>query len=221
MRFPDRQAAGQQLGRALQQHVYGAAVVYAIPSCGVVVAGEVARALSAPLDLIVVREIADPLRPEAPAGAITESGEQAYDDTECAHLDPTWLASRAKSEREQALRDRERLVGGHPRVPANGKYAVIVADGIADALAIKAALFAIRADGPTRLLIAAPVASRAVVASLSGLCDDVIALVRTDPCTQVRDQYENYPAMTDGDVRRELLHAAHPPRAVLPEMIGH
>ena len=138
--FIDRIDAGRQLAKALSRYKGQPVVVYALPRGGVVLGVEVARALDAPLDLIVVRKIGHPDQPEYAIGAVTENGEWVLNPEEARALDPNWIADAARSGLLEAQRRRARYLRDRPPFTVKDKTAIVVDDGLATGLTMEAAL---------------------------------------------------------------------------------
>src|SRR3990167_9858296 len=102
--WSDRVEAGQELARALMKYKDKDVVVYGLPRGGVVVAAEVARALNAPLDLIIARKIGHPHNPEYAIGAVTETGQPVLNESETSTLDQKWLQKTIAEQRTEAKR---------------------------------------------------------------------------------------------------------------------
>ena len=119
--FADRTDAGIRLAHILAEHKGQRVVVYALPRGGVAVAVPVARALEAPLDLILVRKIGHPDSPEYAVGAVTEDGDVVLNPAEADVLDRTWIDTSATRELQETHRQRALFLQDRPRVPATGK----------------------------------------------------------------------------------------------------
>jgi predicted phosphoribosyltransferase len=180
MRFADRAEAGRRLAQALRSYRDRDPVVLALPRGGLPVAAEIATALGAPLDVVLVRKIGAPWRPELAMGALVE-GEPptvARNETviEAVGIDERAFAAateRARAELEDA---RRRLLGDRPRVTIAGRAAIVVDDGVATGATARAALQALRRRGARTLTLAVPVASREALATLRGEVDDLVCL---------------------------------------------
>src|SRR6266550_4282235 len=159
MRFTNRIQAGQLLAQKLLPYRDNA-VVYALPRGGVEVAAEVARALQAPLELIISRKIGNHSNPEYAVCAVTETGPLICNEYERSNLDPTWLKQAERAERAEAKRRREVYMAGRKPISAKGKTAILVDDGVATGLTMRAAAAEVKAQQPKQLIIAAPVISR-------------------------------------------------------------
>jgi adenine/guanine phosphoribosyltransferase-like PRPP-binding protein len=140
MRFEDRTHAGRLLADALRDHAAQDVVVLALPRGGVVVGVEVARALSAPLDLVIPRKVGHPDFPEYAIAAVAEAGDVVANEQETARVDRGWFERAVAAEQAEAARRRASYLGGRPAVELTGKTAIIVDDGIATGLTMQAAV---------------------------------------------------------------------------------
>ena len=198
--FADRADAGRQLAARLESLRGCDAVVVGLPRGGVPVAFEVARALGAPLDVIVVRKLGVPSEPEVAMGAIGEGGVQVLNDDVIAQL--------GVSERQRVVvEDRERvrldarvalLRGGRARVDLAGRVVIIVDDGIATGATARVACQVARRFGATRVVIAVPVAPD--IASLALGADEVICVFVPEWFTAVGAHYRDFAPTTDDQV---------------------
>lgn len=203
--FEDRRAAGHQLAKRLKQYG-GTAVVLALPRGGVETAVEVAKKLKAPLDLVIARKIGHPGNPEYAVGAVTETGPVIWNKLERATLDKKWLKEAAKAERAEAKRRRQQYMNGRDPVVLDGKTAILVDDGLATGLTMRAAVSEARKQKPASIIVAVPVGSREAVETLSKKADEVITLIDPDYFFgAVGGHYESFPQLTDEDVI-ELLN---------------
>jgi predicted phosphoribosyltransferase len=208
MRFRDRTDAGRQLAQALAAKYRGrAGVVYALPRGGVPLGAEIARALDMPLDLMIARKIGHPYNREYAIGAVTATGEPVVNPHEMARIDPGWFARAVEAEREEARRRHQAYSGGRALLPAQGKVAIIVDDGIATGLTMEAAIRATRALQPAQLVVAVPVVPADTAARLARTADEVVALkVDEDYLGAVGAYYDYFPQTTDDEVI-ELLRS--------------
>ena len=202
MAFRNRVDAGRKLAEALPHLRYADVVVLGLPRGGVPVAAEVARALRAPLDVIVVRKVGVPWQPELAMGAVGEGGASVVDAdiVQRVGVRPEQLSAaqaRARAEVEQ----RVRAVRGD-RAPAEltGRTAVIVDDGVATGSTARAACRVVRALGAARIVLAVPVASPEVVAGLSDVADEVVCLRRPAFFGAVSNFYDDFTPTTDAEV---------------------
>ena len=206
MRFRDRAEAGRELAEALAKYRGADAVVYALPRGGVVVGYEVAKTLSLPLDIVIARKIGHPHNPEYAVCAVTEDGALICDENERRQLPEAWLQDAAEHERAEALRRRNAYGAGRARTSARGKTALLVDDGIATGLTMRAALAGLRKEAPARIVVASPCAPADVAASLRREADDVVILTGEDGYAgAVGAYYEDFPQTSDAEVIRLLL----------------
>jgi predicted phosphoribosyltransferase len=180
MRFLDRADAGRRLARALAAYRDRDPVVLALPRGGLPVAAEIASALAAPLDVVLVRKIGVPQQPELAMGALVEGEPPIVARNEAvisaAGIDERAFAAatqRARAELEDA---RRRFVGDRPRVAIVGRAVILVDDGVATGATARAALQAMRRRGAKTLTLAVPVASREALAALRRDADDLVCL---------------------------------------------
>lgn len=210
MRFHDRHDAGRRLAARLQHLGGREVVVLGLPWGGVPVAFEVAWALGAPLDVIVVRKLGVPFQPELAMGAIGEGGVRILnqDVLRQAHITGEELA--AVELREQAeLESRSAwLRAGRERIPLRGSTALIVDDGIATGATARAACQVARANGADRVVLAAPVAASDVQERLSDVADEVICLQTPVDFYGVGQWYQDFSQVSDDEVIALLGHAA-------------
>jgi putative phosphoribosyl transferase len=203
MRFLDRTDAGRQLARALlHAGPAGDAVVLGLPRGGVPVAYEVAVALGADLDVIVVRKLGVPFQPELAMGAIGEGGVRVEnrDVLRSPALHGLDLDAIAARERQEVTRRAERYRGSRPRLELRGRRCIVVDDGIATGSTARAACQVARGQGASHVVMAAPVASQLALAGLEDVADEVICLARPEPFYAVGEWYEDFSQTSDADV---------------------
>lgn len=199
--FDDRRNAGVRLAKALARYDSEDSVVYALPRGGVVVGDEVAKQLELPLALIIPRKIGHPENPEYAVCAVTEEGELVCNEEESSKLDPDWLKDAARREQTEAAR--RRLTYGGTRVSATGKIALIVDDGIATGLTMRAAIRSLRRELPSEVIVAAPIAPQSVIEYLRKEADDVVVLDDSEPFLgAIGAYYQSFPQVTDDEVIR-------------------
>src|SRR6476646_7561405 len=176
--FRDRREAGVALARRLEGLRNENPVVLALPRGGVPVAFEVARALHAPLDVIVVRKLGVPFQPEYGFGAIGEGGARVIDDrvVRQARLTRQEIASVEARERVRLDHLLGQLRGGRLSVSLAGRTALVVDDGIATGATARAACLVARSRGARRVIVAVPVGAATAVASLRDDADEVTCL---------------------------------------------
>ncbi len=197
--FRDRRDAGRTLAEELGRYASDdEAVVLGIPRGGVVVAGEVARLLGLPLDVVIASKIGAPANPEFaigavdPDGRVTPNPEGGYEIIELEHL--------ARPVRERIQRRIELYRGGLEPVDLEGATAIVVDDGIATGLTAIAALRYVRAQGAARVALAAPVISASAVQAVSAYADEIIAPQTPDLFYSVGQFYRSFGQTSDDEV---------------------
>lgn len=201
--FSDRREAGRQLAALLIRSPPTAEpIVLALPRGGVPVAAEVAAALEAPLDVFVVRKLGAPFNRGLAIGAITTGGIAVYDRAEVAALN---LAEsdlenlRAREQRE--LERRERVYRHGRAAPAlSGRTVIVVDDGMATGVTVRAAARAVRECAPSSVVVAVPTASPRAMESVEPVADRVLTLAVPDPYLAVGAWFEYFPEISDQDV---------------------
>lgn len=214
MIFRNRHEAGRQLAEQLRDLVPHGPVVLGLTRGGVPVAGEVARALHAPLDVLVVRKLGCPWHPELGVGAIGEQGARVVDHRLVAELRITDQALAAVEARERAELDRRVRAyrQGRPPVDLHGQTVIVVDDGIATGSTAKAAIEVARRRGADRVVLAVPVAPREAVRGLGALAD-VVCMHSSDAFWSVGQFYADFTQVTDDEVTDELARASSVPTA--------
>lgn len=206
-RFVDRVDAGRQLAERVAQAVKGSdPVVLGLPRGGVPVAGEIAKRIGAPLDVLLVRKLGVPWQPELAFGAISSSDVVVYNDDVLPLLDLSAVEIEEVVERERAelARRERRYRGGRSPVPVRGKTAVVVDDGIATGSTVRAALQGLATRGAARTIVAAPVAPPETVELLLRHASDVICLQTPPDLGAIGLWYENFDPVSDEEVERLL-----------------
>lgn len=180
MPFHDRTEAGRRLAAALGHFRTEPCVVLALPRGGVPVAAEVAGALNAPMDLVLVRKIGVPMQPELAMGAVVD-GEHPLvvrnrDIIGLAGVSEADFQAVCTREREEIARRRKLYLGGRAAPPVEGRVAIVVDDGVATGATTRAALRAVRLRKPARLVLAVPVAPTRTLVELRDEADEVVCL---------------------------------------------
>jgi putative phosphoribosyl transferase len=213
MRFRDRSDAGRQLAEVVGCVDLGGgpAVVLGLPRGGVPVAFEVARALGAPLDVIVVRKLGVPFQPELAMGAIGEGGVRVenQDVIRSAGLGDVDVDAIETRERAELERRATQYRDGRPRLDLNGRCAIIVDDGIATGSTARAACRVARALGAAHIVVAVPVASRSAVGALRAVSDEVQCVEVPEPFYAVGEWYRDFSPTSDDQVVAILGTAGH------------
>jgi putative phosphoribosyl transferase len=206
--FRDRSDAGQQLAQRLLHLKGHDPLVLALPRGGVPVAVEIARTLSAPLDLMLVRKIGVPWQPELAAGAVIDGAQPRTvindEIVQATGLTESELVSISRREIEEIERRRRLWLSGRERAPIAGKSAIIVDDGIATGASARVALQAVRAEGARHVVLAAPVAPAETAASLRADCDEAVFLLVPEQLIAIGVYYEDFHQLDDEEVRNML-----------------
>lgn len=210
MVFANRAEAGRALGEALMELKGQDLVVLGLPRGGVPVASQVAEALEAPLDVIVVRKLGVPFQPELGMGALGEDGVSIINRAvvRLARVDEAELAHIERRERVELERRAQRFRGDRPRIDVRGRVAVVVDDGIATGSTARAACRVARAHGAARVILAVPVAPTSSVEELAHDADQVVCLERPEPFFAVGEWYRDFAQTTDQEVVDLLARAA-------------
>lgn len=206
--FADRRQAGRALAAELTSLDLKAPVVLALPRGGVPVGYEVAKALQAPLDVLIVRKIGAPFQRELGIGALVDGNPPQL------VMDPTLAqmvgASAQYVEEQEALQTaeierRRQLYKSAPHVPLAGRTVILVDDGIATGGTARAALQAIRLAGAGSIILAIPVAPRESLTELAPFCDRIVCLATPDPFYAVGTHYSDFSQTEDEEVVQLLL----------------
>ena len=200
--FRDRIEAGRRLAEHLR-HLEGQdVVVLGLPRGGVPVAQQVAQALHAPLDVIVVRKLGVPYQPELAMGAIGEEGVRIVDQdiVSMAGVTPRELDRVERREREELDRRARLFRRGHRRQELKGRVAIIVDDGIATGSTARAAAQVARALGAARVVVATPVAPIEVRARLGRDADEVVVVEMPQPFNAIGQFYLDFSQTADSEV---------------------
>jgi len=226
MPFLDRPEAGRRLADRLL-HLRGEdVVVLGLPRGGVPVAAEVARALGAPLDVILVRKLGVPVQPELGMGAIGEGDVRIINAEVVAltHVTDAEIAAVEKRERAELDRRGRRFRGGRQRAPLAGRTAVIIDDGIATGSTARAACQVARAQGAVRVVLAAPVAPPSACTALAAAADEVICLETPAHFLAIGEWYQDFTQTSDQEVvallRGPAGEGVHPPAGIAPAGIA-
>lgn len=202
--FRDRQEAGRQLAEELVKLKLADPIVLALPRGGVPVAAEIAEALKAPLDLVIVRKVGAPGNPELAAAAIVDGNPpdvvlnreivEAYD------LDDAELRFLVSRERPELERRRVAYLGDRQPLSAANKTVILVDDGAATGTTMKVAIRAIKRRSPRRIIVALPVAPPDVLADLAEEADGITCLSKPGRFFALSHHYRNFPQLSDGEV---------------------
>ncbi len=215
MPFKNRSDAGRLLAAALAAYQERAPIVLALPRGGVPVAAEVAMALKARLDLVLVRKIGVPGQPELAMGAVADgpspvivrnAGIVRYAGV----TEPEFNAICDK-ERAELERRRNAYLGGRPPAVVLGRTVIVIDDGIATGATTRTALKALRAQGAKELVLAVPVAAKETIEELRAEADCIICLEAPAWFQAVGAFYSDFRQVTDAEVVEILARFADAP----------
>lgn len=209
MLYADRRHAGRVLAQAAAEAGYAhqpTLLVLALPRGGVPVAAEVAKALRAPLDVLVVRKLGVPGHEEAAMGAIASGGLRWLNTSLVRRLGLSQDEVDAITQRElRELHEREQKYrGSRPRTELAGATVLLVDDGLATGSTMRVAVEAVRRQKPARVVVAVPVAPSDTVRALEKLADEVICPATPEPFQAVGQWYEDFTQVSDEEVRSLL-----------------
>ena len=204
MSFEDRKDAGQKLAAALAKYKDDHPVVLALPRGGVPVAAEVAKALDAPLDLILVRKVGVPMQPELAMGAVVDGSKPVVvrneDIIRLVGIDEAEFKAVCDRELAEIERRRKRYVGERPHPDVAGRVAIVIDDGIATGATTRAALRATRMRKPKRLVLAVPVAPTRSLEELRDDADEIVCIEDHEPFGAIGYFYFDFRQVSDEEV---------------------
>ena len=219
MAFTDRGDAGRQLAAALHRYRAMRPVVLALPRGGVPVAAEIAAALDAPLNLVLVRKLGVPFSPELAMGAVADGANPLVvrneDIIRLAGIEEPEFAAVRDAELAEIERRRLRYLGRREPIDVRGRVAIVVDDGIATGATTRAALRATRARNPKTLVLAVPVAPKASLVAMQGEADRIVCLETPEPFEAIGLYYLNFHQISDQEVVETLA------RCPAPQSDGH
>lgn len=202
MKFRDRRSAGEQLGALLAGRTWSRPLVLALPRGGVPVALEVARALKAPLEILVARKVGAPGHREFGIGAIAEGGISIFDERSVARLglSPAQLESLVEAEQQELRRRVRRYRSGRALPDLRNRDVILVDDGLATGVTAQAGLQSLKLRSPAKLVLAAPVCARQTRDRLAAFADEVVVVACPEPFIAVGLFYEDFSQTTDAEV---------------------
>ena len=216
-RFKDRYHAGRRLAAALAPYAGRPnLLVLALPRGGVPVGYEVARALKAPLDVMLVRKLGVPGHEELAMGAIASGGVRVLSDdiVRALGIPDRLIATAAANEERELLRREQVYREGRPAPDVRGKTVILVDDGLATGSTMRAAAEALQVQHPEQLVVAVPVAPRETCESLLHVADDVVCETVPESFFAVGNWYDDFSQTTDTEVRELLRRPTRAPEEV-------
>jgi predicted phosphoribosyltransferase len=209
-RFANRAEAGRAVAASLSAYAgRDDVIVLALPRGGVPVAAEIAAALDAPFDVFLVRKLGVPGQPELAMGAIAEGGTTVLNDDLIDSLGTSVeMVERVRARELQELERRQRLYRGvRPRPDVHDRTVILVDDGLATGASMEAAVGALRAMGPARVVVAVPVGARESCARMAALADEVICAQMPEHFAAVGQWYADFSETSDEEVSALLSGA--------------
>jgi predicted phosphoribosyltransferase len=209
--YADRVDAGRRLAGALTEYAGREDVlVLGLPRGGVPVAAEVAKALDAPLDVMIVRKLGAPWQPELAMGAIASGNVQLLNEqvVRMLGIDDGTIEEIAEREGRELARRERAYRGDQPPFDAAGRQVILVDDGMATGATMRAAVAAVRALAPARVIVAVPTAALDTCELVRAEADRVVCLDTPEPFMAVGCWYRNFDQTSDAEVRNLLAEAA-------------
>ena len=211
--FADRHHAGSALAARLKAYESRPEViVLALPRGGLPVAFEVAQALGAPLDIFVVRKLGLPGHRELAMGAIASGGVRILNDdvVQWYGIPPEVIDEVAREEQLELERREREYRNGRPPLDLRDKVVILIDDGLATGSTMKAAVEAVRAHGPVRIVVAVPVGAPDTCREFAALADDVVCARTPQSFSSVGRWYRDFSETTDEEVRALLRQSRGP-----------
>lgn len=202
--FADRTQAGRQLAERLQRFKDENPLILALPRGGVPIGFEVAKQLKAPLDVVLVRKIGVPFQPELAYGAIVDGDQPELvvneEVEEILHLPKEFLDEQSQHELKEIARRRDLYFAGRPRPEIRDRTVLVVDDGIATGMTVRASLRALRRGGPKKLVLAVPVAPEETIKNLEQDADEIICLAAPRELYAISLYYRDFRQVSDDEV---------------------
>lgn len=200
--FKDRTDAGRRLAKRLESFKGKDVVIYALPRGGVIIGAEIAKAIHAPLDLIITRKIGHPNQSEYAIGAVAENGHTVFNEETVTGIEQKWLEEETERQRLEAKRRRELYLGTRKPLSCKGKTAILVDDGIATGLTMKAAIRELQMHYfPEKIIVAVPVAPPKIGEEFKKMGVEFIAAnIPEDFLGGVGAYYQDFSAVADSAI---------------------
>jgi len=209
MRFHDRRHAGRELAARLEEYRQSEnLLLLGLPRGGVPVAYAVSEELQVPMDTFIVRKVGVPGHEELAMGAVASGGVSVYNEGVIRGLNvPSDVFESAAEQEKREVKRREESYRGHrANVTIAGRTVILIDDGLATGASMRAAVEAVRQQGPSRLVVGVPVAARTVADEFREMVDHFVCVNEVDELDGVGRWYEDFTQTTDEEVR-ELLDA--------------
>lgn len=217
MKFADRSDAGRRLAAVLAHLKERQPLVLALPRGGVAVGLEIAQALDAPLDIVLVRKIGVPWQPELALGAVTDgaSPETFIDRNLARALDigEDYIQEETAHQLKEIERRRETYCADRPLLEITGRTAIVVDDGIATGATMRVALRAVRHRNPAHLVLATPVGPPETIEAFRKEADEVVCLETPPALGAIGLYYRDFHQLSDAEVTDLLARATRPEAA--------
>lgn len=220
MIFKDRSQAGQLLSQKLQRYIKDSVIVLALPRGGVPVAAEIANALGAPLDVLIVRKVGAPNQAELAVGAVCEEAEPVWNEAILAklRLEPAELGRTLAMER-QKIEQQTRLFRDSRKFPLfNQKTVILVDDGLATGATMSAAVKYLRGKSESKIIAAVPVAAASSARILRGKVENLVVIEEREDLMSVGQWYEDFSQVSDAEVVALLKGSGDPSKKATREV---
>jgi putative phosphoribosyl transferase len=200
--FADREEAGRLLAGELREYRTKNVVVVGIPRGGMVVANELAKGLGVDVDIVLSHKLGSPGYEELALGAVTEDGRCVLNKqlVEDMGIVDSFIQKEADWQLAEIKRRGQLFRGSKPKIPLEGKIVIVTDDGVATGATIQAALLAIRAEKPEKIIVALPVGPEDTIRRLAEDADEMVCLKAPPLFTAVGQFYENFLPVEDSEV---------------------
>lgn len=200
--FTDRRDAGRQLSGRLLRYRDGGGIILALPRGGVPVGYEIARSLRVPLDVFVARKLGAPGQPELALGAVAPGGVRILNGRVVREIGVSddWIEAVTERELDEVGRRMRRFRGARPEPEIRGRTVILVDDGIATGMTVRAAIRAIHEKGPRRVVLAVPVCAEVTAGALTSEVDALICLRTPSDLWAIGLWYESFHQLEDEEV---------------------